>query len=129
MTVNRLDLESVWREQWIVAPDGATTFHEALTANWQASRALNAGGSLSNISRNSSAHGYAPPDPDHRTTIQAERVALQAIRYYEALQLALGVDQDTAGELAIYLEGLARHFLDLDPAPEYRTDFSQLRCA
>lgn len=127
MLVNRLDVEAVWRDSWLVAPDGASTFYETLTSQWRAARALNAGGSLSNISRNSSSHGFAQPSSAHRTTVDAERVHLSALRYYESLQAALAVAQDEAGELAIYNEGLARQFIDVNPSPEYFTDFTNLR--
>ena len=125
--MNRLDVEAVWRESWLLAPDGASTFGEQLTANWRTSRALNAGGSLSNISRNSSSHGFAQPDSSHRTTVDAERVALTALKYYEHLKSALAVDSDEAGELAIYNEGVARGCADAYQVPEDRTDFSNLR--
>lgn len=127
MLVNRLDVESAWRDAWLVAPSGASTFYETLTSQWQAVRALNAGGSLSNISRNSSSHGFAPPSSAHQTTIDKERTQLAALRYYEALQAALAVAQDEAGELAIYTEGLARQFVDINPSPEIFTDFTNMR--
>jgi hypothetical protein len=125
--VNRLDVESVWRESWLLAPDGVSTFYETLTSAWRTARSLNAGGSLSNISRNSSSHGFAQPDSSHRTTVDAERTALAALRYYEALQTAMSLAQDEAGELAIYTEGLARQFVDINPSPEIFTDFTNLR--
>ena len=127
MVVNRLDVESVWRESWLLAPDGVSTFYETLTSAWRTARSLNAGGSLSNISRNSSSHGFAQPDSSHRTTVDAERTALAALRYYEALQTAMSLAQDEAGELAIYTEGLARQFVDINPSPEIFTDFTNLR--
>ena len=125
--MNRLDVESVWRESWLLAPDGVSTFYETLTSAWRTARSLNAGGSLSNISRNSSSHGFAQPDSSHRTTVDAERTALAALRYYEALQTAMSLAQDEAGELAIYNEGLARQFVDVNPSPETFTDFTNLR--
>ena len=125
--MNRLDVESVWRESWLLAPDGVSTFYETLTSAWRTARSLNAGGSLSNISRNSSSHGFAQPDSSHRTTVDAERTALAALRYYEALQTAMSLAQDEAGELAIYTEGLARQFVDINPSPEIFTDFTNLR--
>ena len=127
MVVNRLDVESVWRESWLLAPDGVSTFYETLTSAWRTARSLNAGGSLSNISRNSSSHGFAQPSSSHRTTVDAERTNLAALRYYEALQSAIDVEQDEAGELAIYNEGLARQFVDVNPSPEIFTDFTNLR--
>ena len=125
--MNRLDVESVWRESWLLAPDGVSTFYETLTSAWRTARSLNAGGSLSNISRSSSSHGFAQPDSSHRTTVDAERTALAALRYYEALQTAMSLAQDEAGELAIYNEGLARQFVDVNPSPEIFTDFTNLR--
>lgn len=127
MVVNRLDVEAVWRESWLLAPDGASTFGEQLTAGWRSARALNAGGSLSNISRNSSSHGFAQPDSSHRTTVDAERVALTALKYYESLLSALGVSADEAGELAVYNEGVARGCADAFQVPEYRSDFTNMR--
>lgn len=127
MVVNRLDVEAVWRESWLLAPDGASTFGEQLTAGWRSARALNAGGSLSNISRNSSSHGFAQPDSSHRTTVDAERVALTALKYYESLLSALGVAADEAGELAVYNEGVARGCADAFQVPEYRSDFTNMR--
>ena len=127
VVVNRLDVEAVWRESWLIAPDGDSTFVTQLTSAWQSARALNAGGSLSNISRNSSSHGFAQPDSSHRTTVDAERVGLTALKYYEALLTALGVSNDEAGELAIYNEGLARGCSDAFQVAEHRTDFSNLR--
>ena len=124
MQVNRFDLEAVWREAWIAAPAGATTFYEALTAAWQSKRAINAGGSLSNISQNSSSHGYATPSTSTRTTVDDERVCLEGIRFYEWLQRDLGVGRDEAGELEIYNEGLAR--LAVDSTESY-PDFSCMR--
>jgi hypothetical protein len=125
--VNRLDVEAVWRESWLLAPDGASAFGEQLTAGWRSARALNAGGSLSNISRNSSSHGFAQPDSSHRTTVDAERVALTALKYYESLLSALGVSADEAGELAVYNEGVARGCADAFQVPEYRSDFTNMR--
>ena len=52
---------------------------------------------------------------------------MAALRYYEALQAALAVAQDEPGELAIYTEGLARQFVDINPSPEIFTDFTNLR--
>lgn len=127
MVVNRLDVEAVWRESWLLAPDGASTFGEQLTANFRTARSLNAGGSLSNISRNSSSHGFAQPDSSHRTTVDAERVALTALKYYESLLSALGVAADEAGELAVYNEGVARGCADAFQVPEYRSDFTNMR--
>lgn len=122
-----MDVEAVWRESWLLAPDGDGTFSETLTSTWRNSRALNAGGSLSNISRNSSSHGFAQPDSSHRTTVDAERVALTALKYYEALKAALAVASDEAGELAIYNEGISRGCADAYQVPEYLTDFTNLR--
>lgn len=124
MQVNRTDLESVWREAWIAAPEGASTFYETLTSAWRGKRALNAGGSLSTISQNSSSHGYATPGVSTRTTVDDERVCLEAIRMYESVQADLAVDRDTAGELAIYTEGLAR--LGVEASETYH-DFSYSR--
>lgn len=129
MQVNRSDLESAWRQAWLEAPDGAQTFYEKLQSTWLTERNLNAGGSLSSLSRNGSSHSNGQPHPDHRTTVQQERVSLAALRYYETLQAALDVERDEAGELAIYTEALARQFFDSSLAPEYLTDFSGLRCA
>lgn len=127
MVVNRIDAEGVWRESWLLAPDGASTFYETLQSQWQASRALNAGGSLSNISRNSSSHGFAAPSSSHRTTVDQERTHLCALRYYESLQAAMGLTQSEEDEAAIYSEGLARQFVDINPSPEIFTDFTNLR--
>ena len=128
MVGTRIDAEGVWRESWLLAPDGASTFYETLQSQWQAARALNAGGSLSNISRNSSSHGFAAPSSSHRTTVDQERTHLCALRYYESLQTAMGITERTeANELLIYNEGLARQFIDINPSPEYFTDFSSLR--
>ena len=125
--MNRLWVEAVWRESWLLAPDGASTFGEQLTAGWRTARALNAGGSLSNISRNSSSHGFAQPHPDHQTTVNKEDTALIALKYYEALLVALEVSANEAGELAIYNEGLARGCADAYQVPEYRSDFTNMR--
>ena len=127
MVVNRIDAEGVWRESWLLAPDGASTFYETLQSQWQSARALNAGGSLSNISRNSSSHGFAAPSSSHRTTVDQERTHLCALRYYESLQAAMGLTQSEEDELAIYTEGLARQFVDINPSPEIFTDFTNLR--
>lgn len=127
MVVNRIDAEGVWRESWLLAPDGASTFYETLQSQWQAARALNAGGSLSNISRNSSSHGFAAPSSSHRTTVDQERTHLCALRYYESLQAAMGLTQSETDEAAIYAEGLARQFVDINPSPEIFTDFTNLR--
>jgi hypothetical protein len=122
--VNRSDLEAVWREAWIAAPTGATTFYEALTSAWQGKRTINAGGSLSNLAQNSSSHGYATPSTATRTTVDDERVCLEGIRFYEQLQDDLVVERDEAGELAIYNEGLARFRLGNS---EVYSDFSLAR--
>lgn len=127
MVVNRIDAEGVWRESWLLAPDGASTFYETLQSQWQSARALNAGGSLSNISRNSSSHGFAAPSSSHRTTVDQERTHLCALRYYESLQAAMGLTQSEEDEAAIYSEGLARQFVDINPSPEIFTDFTNLR--
>lgn len=122
VTVNQSDIESVWREAWIEAPNGASTFYEAITAKWTAARAINAGGSLSNIGKNSSSHGYAQPSPDHRTTVQIERICLAALKLFEQIQADLG----SADEAAIYAEGLARFAV---VASETFHDFSCARAA
>ena len=122
--VNRTDLEAVWREAWLAAPDGAETFFEALLSKWQGKRALNTGGSLSNISQNASSHAYATPSSNTRTTVDDERIGLESLRFYEQLQADLVVDRDTAGELAIYNEGLAR--LQFGQSEVY-SDFSLAR--
>ena len=124
MQVNRSDLEAFWREAWLDAPDGAVTFYEKLTDSWRQLRAQNAAGSLSNISANQSAHGYATPSPNTRTTVDAERIGLEAIKFYESLQLDLDVERDEAGELAVYNEGLARLAVS---ATETYHDFSLMR--
>ena len=124
MQVNRSDLEAVWREAWADAPEGANTFLEQLTSAWRTKRALNAGGSLSNISQNSSSHGYATPSTSTRTTVDDERVCLESIRFYEWLLADLGVESDTDGELAIYNEGIARLAVE---ATESYPDFSSMR--
>lgn len=126
MPVTQSDLESVWREAWLDAPDGAATFYEALTSKWRTARGLNAGGSLSSLSRNQSSHGYATPGPNTRTTVDAERISLAALKLYEALETELDVDRDDAGELEIYNEGIAR-FAAEDYGGEFKTDFSLLR--
>jgi hypothetical protein len=108
----------------MAAPEGATTFYEALTAAWRGKRIVNAGGSLSNLSQNSSSHGYATPSTATRTTVDDERVCLEGIRFYEQLQDDLAVERDEAGELAIYNEGLARFRLGNS---EVYSDFSLAR--
>lgn len=121
MTVNQVELEAVWDEAWIEAPDGALTFFEKLTEKWQSARALNAGGSLSNISKNSSSHGYAQPHPDHITTKQKEDACFAARKLYRQIAAALA----STDEAVIYAEGLAR--FNASTGAEYRHDFSCLR--
>lgn len=118
--VNRNDVEAVWREAWIVAPDGANTFQEALTSAWRNARAMNSGGSLSSISKNQSSHSYAPPGVSTRTTVDNERVCLAALKFFEMLQADLG----SADEEEIYNEGIARFAA---PANETFHDFSSMR--
>lgn len=122
MSGNAADLESVWREAWITAPEGALTFYESLTARWQSARSLNRSGSLSNLSSNSSSHSYAPPSSNTRTTVDDERNALAALKLYEQIQS----DLSTVDELAIYNEGIARFKIS---ASECFHDFTLSRCS
>lgn len=119
--MNQDDIEAVWREAWIAAPDGALTFQEQLTSGWQTARALNRGSSLSNLSQGSSSHGYATPDAHTLTTVDKERIALAAIKLYEKLARDLYTDDEDE----IYQEGIAQ--FAAAPSGDFRVDFSCLR--
>jgi hypothetical protein len=96
------DVESIWREAWLSAPEGVGTFTDQLTAQWQAARRLNAAGSLSSISKNSASQAAAFGGQSTRTTVDMERGALEAMRLYERL----AVEMATTDEDEIYREGL-----------------------
>ena len=116
------DIESIWRDCWLKAPEGANTFLDQLTAQWQGVRRLNAAGSLSSISKNSASQAASFGGASTLTTVDMERGALEAIRLYERLATAL----DTTNETDIYNEGLAQ----LASAPtECGCDISNLRFA
>ena len=116
------DIESIWRDCWLKAPDGDGTFITALSAQWQAVRRLNAAGSLSSISKNSASQAASFGGVSTLTTVDMERGALEAMRLYERLAVALS----TTDETAIYTEGLVQ----LANAPtEVGCDISNLRFA
>lgn len=124
MQISQGDIEAIWREAWITAPDGANTFNVELTNRWLAARNANKAGSLTNITHSGASHAYAPQTPDTRNTVYIERAQLDALKLYEHLQTVLDVDQDEAGELAIYNEGIA---LFVTPPSEFTSDFSLAR--
>lgn len=115
------DVEGIWREAWITAPDGARTFHEELTKRWQSARALNAAGSLANVSKNSTSQSASTPHPDTITSVQVERNHLAARRLYDRLTVELV----TTDETAIYNEGLSRFS---DSVTEVQNDYSLAGC-
>jgi hypothetical protein len=118
--VSSADIESIWRDCWIKAPEGDGTFITALTAQWQAVRRLNAAGSLSSISKNSASQAASFGSGSTLTTVDLERAALEALRLFERLANLI----DTTDEQVIYTEGLAQ----LANAPtEVATDISGLR--
>jgi hypothetical protein len=94
------DLEAHWRQSWLEAPEGAQTFLENLQAKFVAARRLTAGGSLSSVSKNGVSQSYALDGPSTRTTVDAERIALAALKLYEKYADA------TADEQVIYDSGL-----------------------
>lgn len=98
----RADIESIWRECWLARAATALTFREQLQAYWLNKRKLNAGGSLSSLSRSASSHGYATPSTSTRTTVDDERDALCALKLYERL----AADLATSDEDQIYQAGI-----------------------
>lgn len=126
MQIALADIEAIWRESWITAPDGANTFNTELQNRWLAARQKNKAGSLSSISHSGHSQSYAPPGPDNQTTVYIERAHLDALKLYERIRTNLDVDIDDAGELAVYNEGIAQ-FANLPT--EFETDYSQVtRC-
>ena len=96
------DIEGVWRECYADADDGALTFLEELTAFWRSKRALNAAGSLSAVSKNSASQAAAFGSGDTLTSVNVERIALEALRLYEMIADVFSLtDEDT-----IYTQGL-----------------------
>ena len=117
------DVESIWRDCWLKAPEGAGTFNGQLTAQWQSVRRLNSAGSLSSISKNSASQAASFGGASTLTTVDMERGALEALRLYELLAAA-GLSTET--ETEIYTEGLKQ----LQGAPtECSCDISNLRFA
>ena len=98
------DIESIWRDCWLKAPDGDGTFITALTTQWQAVRRLNSAGSLSSISKNSASQAASFGSGSTLTTVDMERAALDAMRLYERLAVTLSSPEETA----IYTEGLVQ---------------------
>lgn len=118
--INYLDVQGIWRDCWLKAPDGAGTFLDQLTIYWQSVRRLNAAGSLSNISKNSASQASAFGGSYTQTTVDMERGSLEAILLYERMADLI----DTTDEDVIYTHGL----FQLKSVPsEACSDISSLR--
>jgi hypothetical protein len=89
---------------WWEAADGPHTYEEFILGKWLAKRAMNEGGSLSSLSRNSSSHSSAPPGASTKTTIDLQRDWFEAYEYFKAVRR----DLDTTDEALIFAEIEAR---------------------
>ena len=122
MQIAQIDIESLWREAWERAPEGANTFSDELKARWLIAKDATKAGSLISVSHSGSSQSYAASSPDTRTTVYVERMHIEAIRLYEKLAVTFAAESDV--ELAIYNEGIA---IFAQPVDEFQADFSQAR--
>ncbi len=129
MTGNRDDLESFWRNAWraYIAQGRTIGFHDILDGIHSGEFQLNSGGSVSSLGKGSSSHSNAPPAHEHRTTVQAERLALECLRRFEGIESELELtERSNDNDDAINTESLAR-FAAHNNGADYRHDFSCYR--
>ena len=120
MRVVQEDLETHWRLSWIESQAAQETFQNVLSQKLAQFNRLNRAGSLASLSKNASSQSQAQEGASVRTTIDNERLALEAIKLYEQIAAAFTLTDESQ----IYLQGL---FQLQGIATEAYSDISALR--